>query len=130
MSEMPEGAVLIENPVSKAPGYQVENVFVMAGIPSIMQGMFEGFRRRLRGGVPVGSRSITVAIPEGVAAKPLGRIQEDFPDVEIGSYPFMRHGKTGTSLVARSSDPARLEAAAEAIEAMVRDLGAEPEEDA
>ncbi len=129
MSKMPEGAVLIENPVSKAPGYRVENVIVMAGIPRIMQGMFEGFRHTLRGGVTVGSRSITVTIPEGVAAKPLGRIQEDFPDVEIGSYPFVRKDKIGTCLVARSSDPARLDAAAEAIEAMVRDLGAEPVEE-
>ena len=130
MSDMPEGAVLIENPVSKAPGYQVENVIVMAGIPRIMQGMFEGFRHRLQGGVTVGSRSITVTIPEGIVAKPLSAIQNDFPDVEIGSYPFVRDGKVGTSLVARSSDPARLAAAAEAIEAMVRDLGAEPEEEA
>ena len=127
MAEMPEGATLIENPVSKAPGYRVENVIVMAGIPRIMQGMFEGFRHRLRGGVTVGSRSIAVSIPEGIAAKSLGKIQEDFPDVEIGSYPFVRHGETGTCLVARSSDPARLDAAADAIEAMVRDLGAEPE---
>ncbi len=129
MSEMPEGATLIDNPVSKAPGYQVENVIVMAGIPHIMQGMFEGFRHRLRGGATVGSRSITVSIPEGVAAKPLGDIQNDFPDVEIGSYPFVRDGKIGTSLVARSSDPARLEAAADAIEAMVRELGAEPHDE-
>ena len=129
MADMPEGAVLSENPISKAPGYQVENVIVMAGIPRIMQGMFEGFRHRLQGGVTVGSRSITVTIPEGIAAKPLGAIQNDFPDVEIGSYPFVRDGKVGTSLVARSSDPARLAAAAAAIEAMVRDLGAEPEEE-
>ena len=129
MSDMPEGAVLIDNPVSKAPGYQVENVIVMAGIPSIMQGMFEGFRHRLQGGVTVGSRSIAVSIPESVAAKPLGDIQNDFPDVEIGSYPFVRNGKVCTSLVARSSDPARLDAAADAIEAMVRELGAEPHDE-
>jgi len=129
MSEMPDGATLIENPVSKAPGYRVENVIVMAGIPRIMQGMFEGFRHTLQGGRTVGSRSITVSIPEGVAAKPLGAIQEDFPDVEIGSYPFVRNGKVGTCLVARAPDTARLDAAADAIRAMVRDLGEEPEED-
>ena len=129
MADMPEGVTLIDNPVSKAPGYQVGNVIVMAGIPRIMQGMFEGFRHKLQGGVTVGSRSITVSIPEGVAAKPLGAIQDDFPDVEIGSYPFTRHGEVGTCLVARSPDPARLEAAADAIEAMVRDLGAEPHDE-
>ncbi len=129
MSKMPEGATLIENPVSKAPGYRVENVIVMAGIPRIMQGMFEGVKHMLEGGVTVGSRSITVTIAEGVAAKGLGEIQNDFPDVEIGSYPFVRDGTFGTCLVARSPDETRLDAAADAIREMVRDLGAEPVED-
>lgn len=124
MADTPDGddVVLIENPVSKAPGYQIENVFVMAGVPRIMQAMFDGLKSRLRGGQPVRSRSIDAFIPEGLVAGPLGEVQKDFPDIEIGSYPFVRGGQLGTCLVARCTDEARLDAAADAIAAMIRTL--------
>ena len=129
MADTPEGVTLIENPVSRAPGFQIENVYVLPGVPRIMQAMFEGLKHRLRGGDPFLSRTITVFIPEGVVAKPLGEVQENHPDVEIGSYPFVRHGKIGTSLVARSADEKKLDAVAQAIRDLIGDLGGEPMED-
>ena len=129
MADIPEGAGLIHNPVSKAPGFQIENVFVLAGVPSIMEAMFEGIKDRLTGGRKVASITITAFITEGDLAGPLGRLQDEFPAVEMGSYPFFRTGRLGSSLVLRSTDGPALEAAAGRLRAMIRDLGAEPEED-
>ena len=123
-----EGVTLIENPVSRAPGFQIENVFVLPGVPSIMQAMFDGLKHRLRGGAPVLSKTVTAFIPESVVAPPLGELQDDRPDVDIGSYPFFRDGKLGTSLVARSTDGKALEEVAEAIRELIRGLGGEPHE--
>ncbi|MGE0753795.1 MAG: competence/damage-inducible protein A [Alphaproteobacteria bacterium] len=103
MADMPEGAKLIYNPVSSAPGFIVENVYVMAGVPRIMQAMFMGFSGQLEGGVPMQSHSLSAFVTEGSMAKGVGQIQDRFPDVEIGSYPFLRDGKLGTTLVARST---------------------------
>ncbi|MFZ1429452.1 MAG: molybdopterin-binding protein [Geminicoccaceae bacterium] len=115
MAETPEGAELIDNPVSVAPGFTIGNVHVLPGVPSILQAMWAGLKPRLKGGAVVVSRSITVFCPEGEIAKPLGEIQARHPTVEIGSYPFMRQDRFGTSLVLRSVDAAAIEAAAEAI---------------
>ena len=125
MAETPEGAVLIDNPVSVAPGFTIGNVHVLPGVPSILQAMFAGLKPRLQGGATVRSRTLTVVCPEGEIAKPLGEIQARHPTVEIGSYPFMRQGSFGTSLVLRSVDPDAIEAAAEAILAEVRERGVE-----
>ncbi len=129
MADMPEGAELIDNPVSRAPGFRVENVIVMPGVPRIMQAMFEGYKHNLVGGDKVQSVSITVSLPEGVVAAPLGQLQDDHAGVAFGSYPFVRHGKVGTCLVARSADKAALDAAESALRAMIDDFGAEPIED-
>ena len=129
MADIPEGAELIDNPVSRAPGFRVENVIVMPGVPRIMQAVFDGYKHNLAGGDPVQSVSITVALPEGVLAAPLGQLQDDHAPVEFGSYPFVRHGQVGTCLVARSADEGALEAAAEALRAMIDELGGEPIED-
>lgn len=126
MTEIPAGAALIENPVSHAPGFRMENVFVFAGIPRIMQAMFEGIVDTLKGGAPVLSKAVTARLPEGILGGPLADVQKRFPDVEIGSYPFNRDGIHGASLVARGIEPARLEEAAAALRQMVRDLGSEP----
>lgn len=123
MARTPEGAVLIENPVSKAPGFQVENVFVMAGIPTIMQSMFDSLSHRLVGGKPLQSRTVAVEKGESFIAEGLGKLQDAFPEVEIGSYPFNRDGTFGTRLVFRAIDPERLDAAAAAIEALLAELG-------
>ncbi len=129
MADVPLGASLIENPVSKAPGFQMENVFVLAGVPSIMEAMFDGIQDRLAGGDKVASKTIIAFIPEGDIAGPLGRLQDQFPGVEMGSYPFFRTGRLGSSLVLRSTDPALLAAAVDGLRALIRELGVEPEED-
>lgn len=115
MAETPEGAELIDNPVSVAPGFTIANVHVLPGVPSILQAMWPGLRPRLKGGAVVMSKTITVFCPEGEIAKPLGEIQARHPTVEIGSYPFMRQERFGTSLVLRSVDAAAIDAAAEAV---------------
>ncbi len=129
MANTPEGATLIENPVSGAPGFQIGNVYVMAGVPSIMQAMLDGLRHRLVGGKPMLSLTVGAYLPEGEIAGGLGEIQGRFPDLDIGSYPFYVEGKYGASLVMRGTDRARLELAAEELRALIRGLGAEPVEE-
>jgi molybdopterin-biosynthesis enzyme MoeA-like protein len=128
MCEVPEGAALIPNSVSRAPGFRIGNVHVMAGIPRIFQAMVEAVAPGLEGGRPVLSKTIVSRVPEGVIGAPLGALQKDFPDVEIGSYPFRTDAGPGANLVLRTPDPERLEAAAEAVRALVRAHGAEPED--
>ena len=109
MTKMPVGSELIENPVSRAPGFKMDNVFVLAGIPSIMQGMLEGARKHLTGGEVVKSKSIDVFTPESNVADALTGLQNKYSEVEIGSYPFNKENRFGTSVVMRSSDEARLD---------------------
>jgi molybdenum cofactor synthesis domain-containing protein len=116
MADMPEGAELIDNPISVAPGFRIENVHVLPGVPQIMQAMLDGLLPRLRGGARVLSRAITVLAPEGdVAAAGLGVIQARYPGLEIGSYPFWRPEGPGTTIVFRGTDQAEINAAAEAL---------------
>ena len=129
MADMPEGAELIDNPVSRAPGFRIENVIVMPGVPSIMQAMFDSYKHNLVGGDPVQSVSITVSLPEGLMAASLGQLHEDHAPVEFGSYPFVRHGQVGICLVVRSADEGALQAAADSLRAMIREMGGEPMED-
>ncbi|MCH7888533.1 MAG: competence/damage-inducible protein A [Proteobacteria bacterium] len=129
MADMPAGAELIDNPVSGAPGFRIENVFVMAGVPEIMQAMFEALRPLLKGGAPVHSRTVTVDLPEGAIAATLEDVQSRNAGVEIGSYPFYRSRAFGVKLVLRAVDEARLAAAtAELIDALAG-LGGAPVED-
>ena len=104
MTMIPKGAELVDNPISKAPGFKMENVFVMAGIPLIMQGMLEGARKHLKGGDIIKSTSIDVFTPESNVAEELAELQNNYPGVEIGSYPFSKENRFGTSLVLRSED--------------------------
>lgn len=129
MADIPDGGILIYNPVSAAPGFQLENVFVLPGVPRIMQAMFEGIKDRFTGGDPVRSRTLTSYLPEGVMAGPLAQIQADYPNSDIGSYPFVRDGKIGSSIVIRSTDHGHLNGAAEAVAALMREKGGEPMED-
>ena len=126
MATFPDGAELIHNPVSAAPGYRIENVFVLAGVPSIMRAMFESLRHRLVGGAPVRSRTISAGLPEGRIATAFGKLQDAFADVEMGSYPYFRDGIAGCSLVLRSTDEGRLAQATEKLRALVREAGGEP----
>ncbi len=111
MARMPRGASLIENPVSRAPGFQMGNVFVMAGVPKIMNAMMEDVATRLTRGVPMTSKTVEFRGGEGDAAKPLGEIQKAYPSVVIGSYPFQAPDGFATNLVLRSRDEATLEQA-------------------
>ena len=118
MARIPVGATLIDNPVSKAPGFQMGNVFVMAGVPKIMNAMMEDVATRLTKGVPMQSRTIEFRGGEGDVAKPLGEIQKAYPAVVIGSYPFQAADGFATNLVLRSRDEAVLEQAFAAVKAM------------
>ena len=129
MAHTPAGATLIANPVSRAPGFRMENVFVFAGIPRVMQAMFDGVKHQLRGGKPVLSRTVSCHLAEGVIAKGLGEIQGRYPKLDIGSYPFYRRGEFGTSLVLRGRDMAELAAAASEVIELVRALGGTPVEE-
>ena len=126
MANTPEGATLLDNPVSVAPGFQIGNVFVMAGVPAIMRAMFDGIKSRLKGGAPVQSVSVPAYIAEGTIAHDLGALQARFPELDIGSYPFFRAGKFGTSLVLRGTDEAKLALAAAELRTLIRTLGAQP----
>ena len=125
MANVPEGGVLIDNPVSAAPGFQIGNVFVMAGVPAITQAMFEGLKDRLVGGAPVRSRTIATHLAEGQIAEGLAGLQARHPEVEIGSYPFYRQRRFGVSLVIRSTDLEAIERAAAELKAMLVGLGGE-----
>lgn len=127
MAEVPEGAVLIENTVSAAPGYQIGNVFVLAGVPSIMRAMLDTLKNRLVGGAPVLSRTVRAALPESRVADGLGEIQDRHRQMDIGSYPFFSGGRYGTSLVLRGTDSAELDTAADEVATLVRGFGVEPE---
>jgi molybdenum cofactor synthesis domain-containing protein len=122
MARIPAGAELIENPVSKAPGFRLGNVFVMAGVPKIMQAMLDSLAPQLERGTPMLSATVTAYIGEGDLAKPLKEIQERHPQVVIGSYPFEEGGKYGSNLVLRSRDPARLSLATGEVEKMTQAL--------
>lgn len=122
MARMPRGASLIDNPVSRAPGFQMGNVFVMAGVPKIMNAMMEDVATRLIRGVPMTSKTVEFRGGEGDAAKPLGEIQKAYPSVVIGSYPFQAPDGFATNLVLRSRDEATLEQAYRDVCRMAQEL--------
>lgn len=111
MARIPDGAVLIDNPVSTAPGFSVDNVHVMAGVPSIFQAMVASVLPRLMGGAPLLSDSLRVMAGEGDIAARFGDIAARFGDLAMGSYPFMRDGMQGTNLVVRGTDAGQIAAA-------------------
>jgi molybdenum cofactor synthesis domain-containing protein len=122
MARIPEGAELILNPVSQAPGFRLGNVFVMAGVPAIFAAMVESARPMLTGGAPMLSWALRAAVAEGDIAADLGAIAAARPGVSIGSYPYYRGGH-GATLVARSTDRAAVTEAAGAIRAMLEARG-------
>ncbi len=120
MATMPRGATLIDNIVSIAPGFIIGNVHVMAGVPRVMQAMFEALAPTLRGGTPVQSRSVyALGLMEGKIAEDLGKIQARYPDISIGSYPFYRTEGNGVAIVAKGTDTAQAEAAIAEVTAMI-----------
>ena len=126
MADVPDGAELIQNPVSRAPGFRIGNVYVMAGVPSIMRAMFDSFAPYLAGGDKVASRAVACYLAEGTVAKGLSDIQDRHPEVDIGSYPFFNAGKFGCTLISRSANPDSLDKVVEQIRALVIQCGGEP----
>jgi molybdopterin-biosynthesis enzyme MoeA-like protein len=113
MARIPAGATLIENSISKAPGFMIGNVIVMAGVPAIMQAMLIEVTPRLRTGPKLISESVRVDAPESKVAMPLASCQRAFPDVAMGSYPFFEEGRYGTNIVLTSPETGRLARAKE-----------------
>ena len=111
MARVPEGATLIDNAISRAPGYMIGNVIVMAGVPRIMQVMLDAVSPRLAKGRPMLARSVRIDAPEGDVAPGLAELQAAHPDVQIGSYPFFENRRLGTYVVLRSCDAVKVEAA-------------------
>ena len=104
MAKIPDQAVLIYNPSSGAPGFIIENVFCLPGVPSILKSMVEGLKNKIIGGKKILSKTISVSTVESEIAKPLEGIQNKYKNIEIGSYPFFRLGKVGVSIVMRSTE--------------------------
>lgn len=124
MARIPEGASLIKNPVSQAPGFQTRNVFTLAGVPQIMRGMLPDITHRIEGGAKVFQITVPAAgIGEGDAAARLADIEGAYPGVSIGSYPWFNEDLRGINFVARGTDEAVLERVRTDIEAMISDLG-------
>lgn len=111
MARIPEGAVLIENPVSAAPGFTLENVHVMAGVPAVFTAMVASVLPTLTGGAPLISKSLQVERGEGDIAGPLGMLAKAFSDLSFGSYPFQKDGRYGAHVVIRGQDATRVDTA-------------------
>ncbi|HEX2447526.1 MAG TPA: molybdopterin-binding protein [Methyloceanibacter sp.] len=123
MARIPKGAALIDNALSRAPGFMLENVIVMAGIPRIMQVMLDAVSPRLAKGRPMLSRSVRIDVAEGDVAPGLAALQSAHPDVQIGSYPFFEHKRLGTYVVLRCTDAEKLAAAEKALWIFVGEEG-------
>jgi molybdenum cofactor synthesis domain-containing protein len=125
MARIPAGAALIDNPVSTAPGFRIKNVFVMAGVPKIMQGMFLSLEPSLAQGAPMLTNTVTGRLRESEIALEMEEIQKQNPAVEIGSYPMLDGGEPSVSLVLRAVDEKKLKAATDKIVAMVKKFDVE-----
>jgi molybdenum cofactor synthesis domain-containing protein len=124
MARVPEGGSLVKNPVQGPPGFQIGNVFVLAGVPSIMRGMLEDVGHRLKGGAVTISRTLRVdGSGEGVIAAPLAAVAKAHPTLSLGSYPFFSNDGYGSNLVVRGRDPDELAATLVELEAALRAAG-------
>jgi molybdenum cofactor synthesis domain-containing protein len=120
MTRIPQGAELVLNKVSAAPGFWLGNVIVLAGVPSIMQVMLDGVAPKLKTGVRILSETVRADAREGDIGTPLGEIAKEYPEVTIGSYPFFDEARgPNTNVVLRSRDPQKLKAATDAVDAML-----------
>lgn len=127
MATMPRGAVPIENPISVAPGFSIGNVHVMAGVPRIMQAMFDKLVPRLPTGIPIQSRAVhALGVGEGTIAASLARLAQSHPALDLGSYPFYRPAGNGVAIVAKGTDAAELDEVAGEIATLLRDAGHAP----
>ncbi len=128
MATMPRGATLIENAVSVAPGFTIGNVHVMAGVPRIMQSMFDSLAPSLQGGAPIASQALHAAgVQEGQIAEGLGAIQGRYPAIDVGSYPYYRRTGGGVAIVCKGRDAGLAESAIEEVATLFRSLGIKPQ---
>lgn len=118
MARIPDKATLIENPVSSAPGFTVENVHVMAGVPNVFQAMTLSVLPQLTGGAPLVSQSVRLERGEGDIAGPLAELAQSYSDLSIGSYPFQHNGKYGSNVVIRGTQGDRVSQACAQLEAL------------
>jgi molybdopterin-biosynthesis enzyme MoeA-like protein len=126
MAMVPEGSGLIDNVTGGPPGFFIGNVYVMAGIPTVMRAMLGSLATKLTGGAVLQSRSVTAYVGESTIAERLRNIQANYAEVDIGSYPFTRDGRFGTTLVARGTDEKSLSEVVEQIKAMIVATGETP----
>ena len=127
MATMPRGATLIDNPISIAPGFTIGNVHVMAGVPRIMQAMFAALAPTLEGGTPVTAATVHAeGLLEGNVAAGLEAIQQRYPDLDLGSYPYYRATGNGVALVAKGTDGAAVDACIAEVTALITSLGKHP----
>ncbi|MEO0567923.1 MAG: molybdopterin-binding protein [Pseudomonadota bacterium] len=115
MARIPDGATLIDNPVSAAPGFTIQNVHVMAGVPKIFETMLEGLLPTLSGGAPVHSVALDIFRGEGDVAAPLTALTQKYSDLSFGSYPFRHEGGYACNIVIRGTDESRLNTALEEL---------------
>ena len=128
MANTPEGAALVKNPISTAPGFRIENVYVLAGVPMVMQAMVENLKPELIGGKTMLSRAVASYIGEGNMAAGLSALQDKYWALDIGSYPFYKAGnRFGTTIVLRHTDASLLETALQEVASLMTSLGGEPE---
>jgi molybdopterin-biosynthesis enzyme MoeA-like protein len=129
MARVPQGAGLVENSTGGPPGFFIGNVYVMAGIPLVMQAMLASLAGKLKGGAVVMTRSVSVFLPESVIAKPFATLQAQWPEIDMGSYPFQRDGgRYGTSLVLRGTDVSSIEIALTQVRDLIIAAGGVPED--
>jgi molybdenum cofactor synthesis domain-containing protein len=126
MARVPKGGGLIRNPQGPH-GFYIENVYVMAGIPRVMHGMLASLDGKLKRGVTIESYSVSAYLPESQIARRLGEIQALFPHIDLGSYPFQKEDRYGTTLVMRGSEAADLQAMLALVRQMIVDEGAVPD---
>ena len=125
MADIPEGALLIDNPASAAPGFILKNVYVMAGVPSILQSMFEGLRDKLEGGQKKTRLTVQCAIGEGTIATIMSDVSNHFQGLSVGSYPWFKPGQFGTAVVVSSKQKDDVFAAADMVANLVTTAGYE-----
>ena len=121
MAMLPDKALLILNPSSGAPGFVVDNVYCLPGVPSILQSMLGGLNSKIRGGKKILSKTITLRTVESEIAESLEMVQKKFLQVEIGSYPFFKSGKVGVSIVMRSTEPNQIKDCEKRIQSFIQE---------
>ena len=127
MASVPAGSELIDNPISQAPGFRMDNVFVLAGIPSVAQAMFDHVALQIEGGPAIVAQSVDGYLAESAIANQLSDIDARFPNVDIGCYPFFRDQRFGANVVARGTDAEAVGQVIDEVFAVMEELGGEPE---